>query len=250
MTTATQSVARFKELEAPAPAITVTLLFLGVALLENTLAPWRPFYFFYIWLTICLPMGVGGLSFVPLKQLKARTWILIVALPIVLQVLGALWSGAAYPKLLEASGVAAPLISGPGYDLQAALQEMMGTAATLWETTLGKIQFFYLGMIFLWAGIGEEIFFRGYLYRSLRGRWGVAAGAVISSLLFGIRHATQLGLLYHDYPWGAALSWSLFAAVAGLGFCWLYEKTGSLTAPILAHYLLNLIPMVALAAGS
>jgi membrane protease YdiL (CAAX protease family) len=250
MTTATRPVARFQDLVAPAPAITITLLFLGVALLENTVAPWAPFYFIYIWLTTCLPMGVGGLTFVHVKQLKARTWIILVALAISLQLFAVAWNGALYPKLLQGSGVAAELTSSPAYDTGAALQAMLSTAAAAWKTSLGKIQFFYLGLIFLWAGFGEEIFFRGYLYRSLRGRWGVAAAAAVSSLLFGIRHATQLGLLAPDYPWGAAIAWSLFATVAGLGFCWLFEKTGSLTAPILAHYLLNLIPLVALATDS
>ena len=249
MTTAAKPVARFQDLLAPAPAITITLLFFGVAMLENTVAPWAPFYFIYIWLTTCLPMGVGGLPFVNVKQLRTSTWITLVALAIGLQLFAVAWSGALYPKLLQASGVAPELTSSPAYDTSAALQAMLSTAATHWKTTLGKIQFWYLAVIFLWAGFGEEIFFRGYLYRSLRGRWGVAAAAAVSSLLFGFRHATQLGLLAPDYPWGAAIAWSLFATVAGLGFCWLFEKTGSLTAPILAHYLLNLVPLVALASG-
>ena len=249
MTTATRPVARFQDLEAPAPAITITLLFFGVALLENTIAPWRPFYFIYIWLTTCLPMGVGNLPFVNVKQLKAKTWIAIFAVPIGLQLFSVLWSGVQH-GLLAGSGVAPELLTGPAYDTGAALQEMLRIAASVWKTTVGKVQFFYLGIIFLWAGIGEEIFFRGYLYRVLRGRWGVAAAAAVSSILFGIRHATQLGLLLPDYPWGAAFAWSLFATVAGLAFCWMFEKTGSLTAPVLAHYVLNLIPMVALATQS
>ncbi len=250
MTTATRPVARFQDLLAPAPAITITLLFLGVALLENTVAPWAPFYFITMWLTTCLPMGVGGLPFVNVKQLKTSTWIAIIALPIALQLFSALWGGFLYGAILSGSGVTPEVLSGPAYNTGAALQEMLRIAALHWKTTVGKVQFWYLAVIFLWAGIGEEIFFRGYLYRSLRGRWGVAAAAAVSSILFGIRHATQLGLLAPDYPWGAAIAWSLFATVAGLGFCWLFEKTGSLTAPVLAHYLLNLVPLVALAAGS
>lgn len=250
MTTATRPAARFQDLLAPAPAITVTLLFLGVALLENTVAPWAPFYFIYMWLTTCLPMGVGGLPFVNVKQLKSSAWILLIALAVVLQLFSIAWNGALYPKLLQVSGVAPELTSSPAYDTGAALQAMLSTAAMHWKTSLGKIQFWYLLVIFLWAGIGEEIFFRGYLYRGLRGRWGVGAAAAVSSILFGIRHATQLGLLAPDYPWGAAIAWSLFASVAGLGFCWLFQKTGSLTAPVLAHYILNLIPLIALAGQS
>ncbi len=45
------------------------------------------------------------------------------------------------------------------------------------------------------------------------------------------------------------MRWGAFAA--GLVFGWLYEKTGSLTVPVVAHYLLNSVPfLAALAAPS
>jgi len=48
-----------------------------------------------------------------------------------------------------------------------------------------------IGMILL-AGIlapfGEEVLFRGVLYQYLRDKWGVLAGVILSSLVFGLIH--------------------------------------------------------------
>ena len=249
MSTATASAMHFEDLRTPGAALLITVLFTGVALLENTLLPWAPFYFATIWLTTTLPMGVGGFSFGSFRSISRRTWIGIVLLPVALQGLGGVWMTVIYPGLLSGAGVAADSISGPYHDLGSALQAMFSAAAVKWKTGPGTIQFTYLGLIFLWAGLGEELFYRGYLYTSLRGRWGAAAAGLVSSALFGLRHATQLGLLGSEYPWGAALSWVVFSFFVGCVLCWFYEKTKSLTPPILAHYLLNLIPTVSIFLG-
>lgn len=44
------------------------------------------------------------------------------------------------------------------------------------------------------APIVEEMFFRGFLYRSLRNRMGVVPAALIIAIVFGLGH-TQYALL-------------------------------------------------------
>jgi len=79
------------------------------------------------------------------------------------------------------------------------------------------------------APVVEELVFRGLLYRAARSRWGVGGATVITSLFFGIAH------------WEP---WSLFGLVGlGLVMCWLYERTGSLLAPILAHGVHNVLSL-------
>ncbi len=85
------------------------------------------------------------------------------------------------------------------------------------------------------APIGEEIFFRGFLYTALRGRLRVWVAAVLSSLVFG---------LVHVYP---LLIPALF--VVGLGLSLLYERRQSLLAPVVAHATFNIIGFVAIALG-
>ena len=249
MNPASHDAEKFEDLRTPVAAIVITVLFTAVALLENTLLPWAPFYFAYAWLSTVLPMGVGGFTFGEFRSIRRDAWIGIVILPFALQGVSAVWSVWLYPALLSAAGVDSALISSSAYNLGAALQQMLEAAAARWEIGVDSIQFYYFGGILLWAGLGEELFYRGYLYTSLRGRWGVTLGALISSGFFGIRHATQLALLGASYPWGAALSWVVISFLVGLALCWLYEKSKSLLPSILAHYVLNLIPAASMLAG-
>lgn len=77
------------------------------------------------------------------------------------------------------------------------------------------------------APLGEEVFFRGFLFGSLRGRLGFGRAAVISAAVFAIFHVIPL------------LAAAMF--FVGLGLAWLYERRGSLVAPIGAHAMFNVI---------
>lgn len=84
------------------------------------------------------------------------------------------------------------------------------------------------------APIGEEIFFRGMLYTTLKRRTssGSLIPLIVSALLFALMHANPLHLL----P----------LLVMGLMFAIVYERTGSLWIPILMHAVNNGITFVML----
>ena len=73
--------------------------------------------------------------------------------------------------------------------------------------------------------IAEEIFFRGLLYGWLRQRIGVRNGLAISALFFALLHMDAVA----------------FFPILGLGllFGWVYERTGSLAAPVAIHIFHN-----------
>ena len=73
--------------------------------------------------------------------------------------------------------------------------------------------------------VAEELFFRGFLYGWLRQRLGVARGLLLSAFLFAILHMDPVA----------------FLPILGLGllFGWVYERTGSLAAPIAVHVFHN-----------
>jgi membrane protease YdiL (CAAX protease family) len=83
-------------------------------------------------------------------------------------------------------------------------------------------------IIIVVAPLTEEIFFRGFLYRILRGRMGLWPALVINGALFGAIHLTSGG------PLAVAL-------IAPLGFllCLIYERSGSLYPCIALHALNN-----------
>lgn len=75
-----------------------------------------------------------------------------------------------------------------------------------------------------WSALGEEFLFRGALQYS----WGILA----SALLFALCH----------FPVRRALiPWTLAALGAGLLFSGLFLLTGNLWAPLLAHFVTNLV---------
>ena len=72
------------------------------------------------------------------------------------------------------------------------------------------------------APVTEELFFRGFVFGGLAGRWGFWRAAGISALLFMAAHLEPL-----SFP-------PLF--VLGLLLAWLYHRTRALWAPILVHF--------------
>jgi len=222
-------------------AIAAAMMLLAVA--ENTIAPWAPFYVLYIAAATLLPLWLRCGPIGP-RGMGALMWVAVLAGPVLLQMLTGLWLSVIHPALLGAAGVTAESAGSPFHSFPAALSTMFAAAAERWGREPMAIQMVYLVLIVAWAGFGEEIFYRGYLHAALRPK-GVAFASVVSSLFFAVRHAAQLALV-HPYPWGAAASWCAIAFVMGLFMSWLYERTGSLFAPIVAHYIFNLIPLAAL----
>ena len=84
------------------------------------------------------------------------------------------------------------------------------------------------------APITEEFLFRGLIFRSIRDRHGVALGAIVSALLFGVIH-------YVPGPWPDALALQITMVVTGLGLALVYERRRTLLSPIVGHAAFNLI---------
>lgn len=83
------------------------------------------------------------------------------------------------------------------------------------------------------APLTEEIFFRGFLYASLRTRVGVSKAMLISTLFFTALHFSVDAFI----P----------ILVLGVFLAWVYEKTGSLYPGILLHAANNGVALIALA---
>lgn len=93
------------------------------------------------------------------------------------------------------------------------------------------------------APITEELVFRGLLYRSIRDRRGVATGAIISALAFGLVHFVPGG------NWEGVLALQLTMVITGLGLALIYERRKNLVADIAGHAAFNLVAVIAIATG-
>jgi membrane protease YdiL (CAAX protease family) len=80
------------------------------------------------------------------------------------------------------------------------------------------------------APFAEELFFRGYMYATLRGRLSVFWAALTTGILFAAIHP-----VYGDTKWNLVP----VLALAGITMCLLYERTGSLWPAIAFHFVMN-----------
>lgn len=97
------------------------------------------------------------------------------------------------------------------------------TAEALYAPSL-PVQIVCVGVI---IPIMEEYIFRGVIYKRMR-RYVTAKRAIVSSaIFFGIYHGNTVQMIY--------------GALCGLLLAYLYEKFGSIKAPILAHMLMNIV---------
>jgi membrane protease YdiL (CAAX protease family) len=106
------------------------------------------------------------------------------------------------------------------------------TRTTEWGERLARAMAAVLGrlsvpdalLLALASGLAEEVFFRGALQPRV--------GWLAASLLFGC---------VHFVPRREFLPWTGFALAAGLIFAALFEVTGNLIAPVVAHVLVNAV---------
>ena len=102
--------------------------------------------------------------------------------------------------------------------------DIMWQGSSLWEQ-------YEVVMLFLMVGVGEELIFRGVVFRLLDQRWGLWTALIVSSLLFGLIHISNA-----NATWWAALA---IAIEAGLMLGIAYKWSGSLWMPIGIHWAWN-----------
>lgn len=85
------------------------------------------------------------------------------------------------------------------------------------------------------APIGEELLFRGLIYRRLKEFVPLISSMVWASLIFALLHGN--------------LVQGIYAFISGLLFCYVYERYGSVKAPILMHMFSNITAVIASETG-
>jgi len=104
----------------------------------------------------------------------------------------------------------------------------------------GKMTWAMYGTLLFSAGIaapiGEEVFFRGFLYNCAKRRFGIGAGIILSAVVFALIHGGPIAVVA-IVPMGIVLAYA-------------YEKTGSLWVPIVMHAVNNSVAVTAVFLGS
>ena len=105
--------------------------------------------------------------------------------------------------------------------------------------SVSKAMLIYVFYIVVWAPVGEELFYRGFLFEMLNRKYSFAISALISSLFFGVRHLVHF-LLLPEYPVFAGLFYFYIAFFYGLIMTCAYKKTENIYVPIGLHFLTNI----------
>lgn len=112
-------------------------------------------------------------------------------------------------------------------NLQAVSAGYEQTSKALYSASL-PVQVMSLGVL---VPIAEELVYRGVMYRRMRQKAGFIRSAVSASLIFAIIHGNMVQMLY--------------AFLMGMVLCYMYEKYGSIKAPVLGHMVMNLVSIAA-----
>jgi len=222
-------------LKRPEVVIALAVALTALVWLESFLPPWAPYFLLYAALAIAIPAWTRSYRFGGLREAFAERWKWVLAC-LALAIAVDLALSLAYAVALGALGLA----GDPYYDLGAALEALAGAAAVRLGITSEQAVLIYALYVLIWAPVGEELFYRGYMYGELEDRLGLVAAVGISTFFFGIRHATHFALL-SPFPLVAALWWAFHAFCFGLVMVYAYRRVGSLYAPMLAHFVANLV---------
>ena len=107
-----------------------------------------------------------------------------------------------------------------------------GCATVDWNCFSGTQQF-SMFMLFLAVAVGEEMIFRGVIFRWLDERWNTWVALLISAILFGLMHISN-----ENATWWSSLA---IAIEAGLLLGAAYKWSGTLWVPIGIHWAWNYV---------
>jgi membrane protease YdiL (CAAX protease family) len=219
---------------ALAPAIVAALTLLAV--LESTVLPWAPYFILFPILAIAWPLYRKAYAFGSFRKAvftHAGLIALVFAAFLIWEYALGDWL---YQRLLRAFGRA----ESPFYSVDRALDLLAASAAAKFGFGKSLSEGIFAFYAVIWAPVGEELLYWGYLYPALRLRASVAPAALVTGVFFGLRHGAHFLFLLPDFPFVAAAVFMLTMAGSALLNSYLFEKTKSLWPLILLHMLDNL----------
>lgn len=211
----------------------IIILTLGLTLLSFIESlrsfPWSPFILVYVMVLFVVPLYLKTYRFGQFK----KAWPIK---PILIGLIGIkVWQTAyqfVYDYFLESYGV----LGNPNYDLFKATNALLNQTAEKYNSVI--VAAVLMGFTILIIPFAEELYYRGYVFGTLRENSGFWSAALISSSLLAVRHFAHL-LFIQPFPVIPASIWVLSTIPIGIGLAYIYDQTKSLYAVILIHFLLN-----------
>lgn len=104
----------------------------------------------------------------------------------------------------------------------------------------------YTPFLNMFAAVGEEVGWRGFMYPMLKEKYGTAKGNILGGIIWGIWHWPLIGLIgyeygteYFGYPITGMLMFVLFTIPLGILCDWVYVKSKCIWIPSILHGSIN-----------
>ena len=193
--------------------------------------------------------GFSGIGWKP--QIRKNIRVILAAWfgPLILTAAGALIYFLLFPRHFDLSGGYLKVLAG-----EDAIEQMkaQGLSYPLYIMVNVISSITYAPLINMFAALGEEIGWRGFLYPQLEAGFGRRKGWLLGGFIWGAWHWPLIWLIGYEYgaaagnpagyagfPLSGMLLFAVFAAGLGILHGWLYEQSGSIWVPSLLHGAFN-----------
>lgn len=193
--------------------------------------------------------GFSGMGWKP--QIRKNIRVILAAWfgPLILTAAGALIYFLLFPRHFDLSGGYLKVLAG-----EDALEQMkaQGLSYPLYIMVNVISSITYAPLINMFAALGEEIGWRGFLYPQLEAGFGRRKGWLLGGFIWGAWHWPLIWLIGYEYgaaagnpagyagfPLSGMLIFAVFASGLGILHGWLYEKSGTIWVPSLLHGAFN-----------
>ena len=188
------------------------------------------------------PTGIGWKV-----QGRRRYWLAAWFGPAVFTVLAAVLYFAVFPSRLDLSG--SWLVTAYGGEMDAAtLRRELGVSNLSYMLETGLFAITLAPVINMFAAVGEEAGWRGYMMPRLKERFGLLNGRLLGGVIWGVWHWPLMLLVGYEYgtnylgaPVLGLFVWCVVCFALNTLLDWLYEKTGCIWVPSIAHGAFNAV---------
>ena len=162
--------------------------------------------------------------------------------PAVFTVLAAGLYFAVFPHRLDLSGSWLAAAYGGEMDAQT-LRRELGVSNLSYMLETGLFAVTLAPVINMFAALGEEAGWRGYMMPHLKEQLGLLNGRLLGGVIWGVWHWPLMLLVGYEYgtnylgaPVLGLFVWCIVCFALNTLLDWLYEKTGCIWVPSIAHF--------------
>ena len=167
--------------------------------------------------------------------------------PAVFTVLAAVLYFAVFPSRLDTSGSWLATAYG-GQWTPEALKTELGVTTTSYLIQNGLLAVTLAPLANMIPAVGEEAGWRGFMMPRLKERLGLLNGRLLGGVIWGVWHWPLMLLVGYEYgtnylgaPLLGLVVWCVVCFALNTLLDWLYEKTGCIWVPAIAHGALNAV---------